>query len=136
MKVTKIVYIPLLCALSLSIVGCGSDTSEKNPSKKTSSTSSAPAPHPYADSLDHRAFEKKSADMCINQELALRKKEHPTSGNAGSADEALITLCNCIAQEESKHLTKQEAKKFVEQNEFPMSLMIKQGQAEEICTKK
>ena len=136
MKVTKSVYIPLLCALSLSIVGCGSDKSEKTTDKKTATSSSTPMPHKYADSLDHRAFEKKSADMCINQELALRKKEHPTSGNAGAADEGLISLCNCIAQEESKHLTKQEAKKFVEQNEYPMSLMIKQGQAEEICTKK
>ena len=135
MKSRKFCSIPLIAALALAFGGCGSGEQEKAAEKKASSPSTAAA-HPYADSLDHQAFERKSADMCINQELALRKKERPTSGNAGSADEALTKLCTCIAQEESKHLTKQEAKKFVDENEYPMSLMIKQGQAEEICSRK
>jgi hypothetical protein len=74
--------------------------------------------------------------MCIQQELSLRKQEHPNSGNSGNADAGLSDLCNCIAKEESKRLTKQEARKFVEQNEYPFSLMIKAGQAEEACAKK
>lgn len=133
----KIKPLPLFIALfSLVLVGgCGGDGDKDKKAAQKPYTQATTAPHPYPDSLDHRAFERKSAEMCVNQELALRKKEHPTSGNAGAADEALLKLCNCIAQEESKHLTKQEAKKFVEQNEFPMSLMIKQGQAEEICTR-
>jgi len=118
--------------LSLSLSGCGSSDSEKKAAAKPESRA---AEHTYADNLDHRAFEAKSADVCVKKELALRKKEHPTSANAAVADEALTKLCACIAQEESKHLTKQEAKKFVEQNEYPMSLMIKAGQAEEICSK-
>lgn len=126
----------LIASIFLAVSGCGSNDSERTAGSKASSPSSTPAPQKYNDSLDHQAFEKKSAAMCINQELALRKKEHPTSGNAGEADEGLVKLCTCIAQEESKHLTKQEAKKFVEQNEYPMSLMIKQGQAEEICSQK
>jgi len=113
--------------------GCGKSDSEKAAAPKQASPAAAPAQ--YNDHLDHRAFEAKSADLCVKKELALRKKEHPTSANAGVADEALTKLCGCIAQEESKHLTKQEAKKFVEQNEYPMSLMIKAGQAEEICSK-
>ena len=137
MKSSTYLLIPSLFILSLAFGGCGSGEKEKAAEKKTvsSPSSASPAPHPYADSLDHRAFEKKSAEMCINQELALRKKERPTSGTVGEADAALVKLCTCIAQEESKHLTKQEAKKFVGENEYPMSLMIKQGQAEEICSK-
>jgi hypothetical protein len=124
---------PLLAvALLLSLSGCGKGEAEKAAAAQPESRPAAPK---YDDKLDHRAFEAKSADLCVKKELALRKKEHPTSGNAGVADEALAKLCNCIAQEESKHLTKQEAKKFVEQNEYPMSLMIKAGQAEEICAK-
>ena len=125
--------IPLALALSLALAGCGKSEPEKAAPKPEAGA--AASANPYHDSLDHRAFEAKSADVCVKKELALRKKEHPTSANAGVADEPLIKLCACIAQEESKHLTKQEAKKFVEQNEYPMSLMIKAGQAEEACSK-
>jgi hypothetical protein len=121
----------LAIASAFTLSGCGKSEPEKTASKPAE-TAAAPK---YNDNLDHRAFEAKSADVCVKKELALRKKEHPTSGNAGVADDALTKLCACIASEESKHLTKQEAKKFVEQNEYPMSLMIKAGQAEEICSK-
>jgi hypothetical protein len=114
--------------------GCGNNEAEKTVGKAVQAKQAAEPK--YNDNLDHQAFERKYADVCINKELALRKHEHPTSGNAGEADDGLIKLCNCIAKEESKHLTKQEARKFVQENEYPMSLMIKAGQAEEICAKK
>ncbi len=132
MKNLKYVFPLLLVSALLALSGCGKSDSGKTADQSVQRTVQA---NP-ADSLDHKAFEVKYADMCVNQELALRKKEHPTSGNSGVADEALTKLCNCIAQEESKHLTKQEARKFVQQNEYPMSLMIKAGQAEEVCSKK
>jgi hypothetical protein len=113
--------------------GCGNNEAEKTVGKAVQAKQAAEPK--YNDNLDHQAFERKYADVCINKELALRKHEHPTSGNAGVADESLVTLCNCIAKEESKHLTKQEARKFVQEKEYPMSLMIKAGQAEEICAK-
>ncbi len=84
---------------------------------------------------DHHAFEHKYSDMCVNKELALRKKENKTGGNVGYVDESLKKLCDCIAQEESKNLTKDEVRKFVRENKYPMSLMIKAGQAEETCSK-
>ncbi len=134
MKNHKYTSCLLTVLVFLTLSGCGKNEPEKAVGKASPSQSAA-APK-YADNLDHQAFERKSADLCVKKELALRKKEHPTGGNLDVADEALATLCECIAKEESKHLTKQEAKKFVQENEYPMSLMIKAGQAEEICSKK
>lgn len=134
MKKINVFSLAICLTAVLALPGCGSKDSEKSASKPSANSSAAG--QQYHDSLDHQAFEKKSSAMCVSQELALRKNEHPSSGNAGVADESLTNLCNCIAREESKHLTKQEAKKFVEENEYPMSLLIKQGQAEELCAKK
>ncbi|MDD5034344.1 MAG: hypothetical protein PHE55_06260 [Methylococcaceae bacterium] len=78
---------------------------------------------------DHHAFEHKYAEMCIKKEL----KNNP---NPGYVDPALSKLCECIAQEESKRLTIAEVKKFLRENKYPMSLMIKAGQAEYICSQK
>jgi hypothetical protein len=84
---------------------------------------------------DHHAFEHKYADFCVNKEMALRKKQNINTGNSGP-DDALVKLCDCIAMEESKTLTKAEVKKFVREGKYPMSLMMKAGQAEAICSKK
>jgi len=132
MKIFKYTSSLLLVSIFLALSGCGKSESDKPASKPAQPV----AQQKYNDSLDHQAFERKYTDMCVNQELALRKKEHPTSGNAGVADASLSDLCACIAKEESKHLAKEEARKFVNENEYPMSLMIKAGQAEEICSKR
>ncbi len=85
---------------------------------------------------DHHAFEHKYSELCVKKELALRQKENKTSSNAGYVDDSLKKLCDCIAQEESKSLTKEEVRKFIRENKYPMSLMIKAGQAEETCSRK
>ena len=135
MKIFKHIHSLLLVSIILALSGCGKSEPDKTPAKSAQPAQPA-TQQKYNDSLDHQAFERKYTDMCVNQELALRKQEHPTSGNAGVADASLTDLCTCIAKEESKHLTKEEAKKFVNENEYPMSLMIKAGQAEEICSKR
>ncbi len=83
---------------------------------------------------DHHAFEHKYSEICVKKELSLRKKENKNSSNL-TADAALQKLCDCIAQEESKRLTKDEVKKFLREGKYPMSMMIKAGQAEEVCSK-
>ena len=76
---------------------------------------------------DHHAFEHKYAEMCVAREKA----------NPGrvitSDDKPLLALCECIAREESKHLTFEEVRKFLRENKYPVSLMIKAGQAENVC---
>lgn len=132
----KYAFSLLTVLVFFALSGCGKKEDEKAASQPASTSQSAAEPVKYNDNLDHQAFERKSADLCVKKELALRKKEHPGSGNNDTPDATLAGLCECIAKEESKHLTKQEARKFVQENEYPMSLMIKAGQAEEICSKK
>lgn len=79
---------------------------------------------------DHHAFEHKYTEMCIAKE---KGKSHQV---ITSDDTALIALCECIAQEESKRLTIEEVKKFLKENKYPVSLMIKAGQAENVCRSK
>ncbi|MGI9211110.1 MAG: hypothetical protein ACR2HF_01445 [Methylococcaceae bacterium] len=76
---------------------------------------------------DHHAFEHKYADVCV-----AREKANPRRVNT-SDDSPLVALCHCIALEESKHLTSEEVRKFLRENKYPVSLMIKAGQAESIC---
>lgn len=79
---------------------------------------------------DHHAFEHKYADMCVAKEKANPRRVITTD------DAPLIALCECIALEESKHLTADEVRKFLRENKYPVSLLIKAGQAENICGSK
>jgi hypothetical protein len=79
---------------------------------------------------DHHAFEHKYADMCVKKEKANPNRV------ITSDDSPIINLCECIAQEESKRLTIDEVKKFLRENKYPVSLLIKAGQAENICSQK
>jgi YesN/AraC family two-component response regulator len=79
---------------------------------------------------DHHAFEHKYADMCVKKEKANPNRV------ITSDDSAIVNMCECIAQEESKRLTIDEVKKFLRENKYPVSLLIKAGQAENICAQK
>jgi hypothetical protein len=77
---------------------------------------------------EHQAFVKKYSDMCI-------KREHKSKGTVVTSDDvAMNQLCECVAKEESKHLTAAEVRKFLKQNEYPVSLMIKADSAAYNCT--
>lgn len=77
---------------------------------------------------DHHAFEHKFAEMCIERE---KSKTEGTRIN----EMAITELCQCIAKEESKRLTLDEVKKFVRENKYPVSLMIKSNAASYTCIK-
>lgn len=72
---------------------------------------------------DHHAFEHKYAEQCIARE------------SRGNTDSTLVRdLCECIAREESKRLTYDEVRKFVHENKYPVSLLIKNDAAVSVCT--
>jgi hypothetical protein len=78
---------------------------------------------------DHHAFEHKFAEMCVEKEKA--------KAQARAVNEmAVAELCECIAKEESKRLTIEEVRKFVKENKYPVSLMIKSNAATYTCIKK
>jgi YesN/AraC family two-component response regulator len=71
---------------------------------------------------DHHAFEHKYAEQCIARE------------SRGNADPTTVReLCECIAKEESKRLTYDEVRKFVHENKYPVSLLIKNDAAVSVC---
>jgi hypothetical protein len=77
---------------------------------------------------EHQAFIKKYSEMCI-------KREHKNRGTVVTSDDvAMNQLCECVAREESRHLTAAEVRKFLAQNEYPVSLMIKADSAAYNCT--
>ena len=75
---------------------------------------------------NHQQFEKKFAEMCIEKE----KKDMQGSGVLLSE---VVSLCECIAREESKRITSAEVKEFVFDNQYPASLMMKSNAATYTC---
>jgi hypothetical protein len=79
-------------------------------------------------SEEHQAFEKKYSAHCLE-----REKENAAPG----ADLAAAAAnCDCIASEESKRLTSQEVKKYLKEDEVPISLIMKSTGASYNCGKK
>lgn len=75
---------------------------------------------------NHQQFEKKFAEMCIEKE----KKDMQGSGVLLSD---VVSMCECIAREESKRVTSAEVKEFVFDNQYPASLMMKSNAATYTC---
>lgn len=75
---------------------------------------------------NHQQFEKKFSEMCIEQE----KKSMKGSGVLLSE---VVSVCECIAREESKRVTSEEIKEFVFENQYPASLMMKSNAATYTC---
>jgi hypothetical protein len=83
----------------------------------------APAVWPHEVSEDdHHAFEHKYSEQCIARE------------KNGSLDPVQVReLCECVAKEDSKRLTIDEVRKFVRENKYPVSLMMKSDAASSVC---
>ena len=75
---------------------------------------------------NHKQFEKKFAEMCVENE----KKAMQGSGVLLAE---VITMCECIAREESKRVTSEEVTQFVFENQYPASLMMKSNAATYTC---
>lgn len=75
---------------------------------------------------NHRAFEKKFAEMCIEQEKEAMK-------GSGVLMSEVTSVCECIAREESKRVTSDEVREFVIEGRYPASLMMKSNAATYTC---
>ncbi len=75
---------------------------------------------------NHKQFEKKFAEMCVENE----KKAMQGSGVLLSE---VASMCECIAREESKRVTSEEVTQFVFENQYPASLMMKSNAATYTC---
>lgn len=75
---------------------------------------------------NHKQFEKKFAEMCVENE----KKAMQGSGVLLSE---VVGMCECIAREESKRVTSEEVTQFVFENQYPASLMMKSNAATYTC---
>ena len=75
---------------------------------------------------DHQKFEKKFAEMCIDKEKADLK-------GSGVLLSEVVSVCECIAREESKRVTSEEVKEFVIEGKYPASLMMKSNAATYTC---
>lgn len=78
---------------------------------------------------DHHAFEHKFAEMCV-------EKEKQSLKGSGVYLSEVVALCECIAQEESKRITIEEVRKFVREDKYPASLMMKSNAATYTCLQK
>lgn len=75
---------------------------------------------------NHQQFEKKFSEMCVENE----KKAMQGSGVLLSE---VLSMCECIAREESKRVTSEEVTQFVFENQYPASLMMKSNAATYTC---
>ena len=75
---------------------------------------------------NHREFEKKFTEMCIENEKAAMK-------GTGVLLAEVISVCECIAREESKRVMSEEIREFVIEGKYPASLMMKSNVATYVC---
>ena len=75
---------------------------------------------------NHREFEKKFTEMCVENEKAAMK-------GSGVLLAEVTTVCACIAKEESKRVTSEEVREFVIEGKYPASLMMKSNAATYTC---
>lgn len=77
---------------------------------------------------DHHAFEHKYSSQCQERQKA--------AAGPNVDIKAVAAQCDCIALEESKRLTIQEVKKYLQQNKMPISLIMKSTGAAYNCNSK
>ena len=72
---------------------------------------------------DRHAFEHKYSEQCLAREK-----------NSSLDPVQVRELCECVAKEDSKRLTIDEVRKFVRENKYPVSLMMKSDAASSVCS--
>jgi hypothetical protein len=110
----------------VALAGCGDGNK--------SQTQSAPAPAAKAEAKsgngvsesDHEKFEKRYTELCIKGQQA--NPDSPVQG-----DQAVGSMCGCMAKEVSKRLSKAEVVHFLGKKEMPIELVMMGNAASDIC---
>jgi hypothetical protein len=111
--------IVLMSVICLVVAGCGDEKSQT-----VTTPAQTAKPSPTVSASEHEAFEKKYLETCIKAQ------------QEGLNDQELGALCQCMAQEISKRLSKADAVHFLEKGEFPFDLVMMTNAAENICSSK
>lgn len=135
----------IACAL---VSGCGDDSkpttrttssASSPPSSSTSASTELAAPppatadgpvpssHTPVTTTEHETFEKLYTEQCIKSQ-----QDNPDSAIPG--DQQLGKVCECMAKEISKRISKADAVQFNEQHEFPFDLVMMTNAAANHCT--
>jgi predicted small lipoprotein YifL len=116
----------LVLASLITLAGCGDGN------KPAAQSTPAPAAKSEAKSsgavseTEHQKFEKKYAELCVKGQQS--NPDSPVQG-----DQALGGMCECMAKEVSKRLSKAEAVHFLDKKEMPIELVMMGNAASDIC---
>lgn len=128
--------------------GCGDDSkpnarttssASSSPSGSTAASSETAAPppavgegpvpssHTPVTATEHETFEKLYTEQCIKSQ-----QDNPDTAIRG--DQELGRVCECMAKQISKRISKADAVQFNEQHEFPFDLVMMTNAAAAQCT--
>ncbi len=118
--VSPAMLIATLGLIGLMAAGCGKNEA---PAQKSSSPSVSTA---GVSASEHEAFEKKYTAMCIKSQQA-----NPSSDMTN--DQELGQVCQGMAKEVSKRLSKAEVVHFMDKKEFPIEMVMMSNSAANNC---
>ena len=120
----------ILCLAGLvTLAGCSDDKKATSSSAPAAPSSSAAKSKSAVSETEHEKFEKKYTELCIKGQQS--NPDSPVTG-----DQALGTMCACMAKEISKRLSKAEAVHFLDKKEIPIDLVMMGNAASDICGQK
>ncbi|CAL1241264.1 hypothetical protein [Candidatus Methylocalor cossyra] len=118
----------LLLAIALSLsAGC-----DETPRPKTPSAPSSQAESPSAQGVspqDQQRFEQRYVELCV-------KGQRDNPDRPAGSDQEVTTLCQCMAKEIAKRLSKTEAVRFLDKKEIPIDLVMMGNAASDVCSLK
>lgn len=126
-KETRLIFSGLTRVLAIGVLtatlaGCGGD----DPKPIVQGGKSADKASHTVSASEHQAFEKLYAEKCV-------KSQQNDASSGFKSDQELGRVCQCMAQEISKRLSKADAVHFLEKHEFPFDLVMMTNAAANTC---